>query len=197
MYFWENFSVMKKWIIPVLLAAAAVGCGNRTEKKTAATEETLPDSLRIYTIVDSFEMNPHLGELVENRYTGVIPAADGPGIRYDLTMWSQAFKGSEAFEADEAAASGDGIFSGDGVYALVMTYIEGENGRDAKFYYSGHWGTLRGNEEDADATIFQLYGNEHSQDTYLLREGPDSLTILTADQRRINSPLNHTLTRVK
>ncbi|MDR2936748.1 MAG: copper resistance protein NlpE [Rikenellaceae bacterium] len=167
---------MKRWIIPVLLAALTAGCGNRAEKK--ATTDVLPDSLRIFTVVDSLAINPDLGELQKIRYVGLIPAADCPGIRYDLTLWNQAF-------------------SGDGVYALVMTYIESDDGRDISFYYSGRWGTLRGDVDDPDASICQLYDNERSQDTYLLRRGTDSLTLLTNDRQRIDSPLNYTITRVK
>ena len=38
---------------------------------------------------DSLKLDPKKGAVVQKKYKGTIPAADGPGIVYDLTLFYQ------------------------------------------------------------------------------------------------------------
>ena len=120
---------------PPCAARAASSCGNRNKKaqKESVYKETIElttvegdhnlEATRI-KIADSLVKDPKAGAVINERYTGMLPAADGPGIDYDLTIVRQ-----------------EGVTRG--VYALVTTYIEGENGRDAIFTETGRFVTLR------------------------------------------------------
>ena len=107
-------------------------------------------------------------------YEGLLPAADGPGIRYELTLENREH-------------------SGDGTYRLAMTYLEAENGRDTTFFSSGRWGTLRGTDDDPDATVYQLNIGDTTLEQINFLSYPDSLIMLGADMKRAESKLNYTL----
>lgn len=107
-------------------------------------------------------------------YEGLLPAADGPGIRYELTLENREH-------------------SGDGTYRLAMTYLEAENGRDTTFFSSGRWGTLRGTDDDPDATVYQLNIGDTALEQINFLSYPDSLIMLGADMKRAESKLNYTL----
>lgn len=108
-------------VIAALCGALLCSCGNRNKKaqKESVYKETIElttvegdhnlEATRI-KIADSLVKDPKAGAVINERYTGMLPAADGPGIDYDLTIVRQ-----------------EGVTRG--VYALVTTYIEGENGR--------------------------------------------------------------------
>lgn len=49
------------------------------------------------------------------RYEGVLPAADGPGIRYELAFAQDSTRG----------------------FAATVTYLEAENGQDQSYSYTG------------------------------------------------------------
>lgn len=70
----------------------------------------------------SNDNNRDLGNWVEGHYTGVLPAADCPGIRYRLYVRHREH-------------------SGDGQFYLQLTYLEADNGKDAVYTYMGN-GTL-------------------------------------------------------
>ena len=99
---------------------------------------------------------------------------DGPGIRYELTLENREH-------------------SGDGTYRLAMTYLEAENGRDTTFFSSGRWGTLRGTDDDPDATVYQLNIGDTTLEQINFLSYPDSLIMLGADMKRAESKLNYTL----
>lgn len=123
-------------VIAALCGALLCSCGNRNKKaqKESVYKETIElttvegdhnlEATRI-KIADSLVKDPKAGAVINERYTGMLPAADGPGIDYDLTIVRQ-----------------EGVTRG--VYALVTTYIEGENGRDAIFTETGRFVTLQG-----------------------------------------------------
>lgn len=115
-----------------------------------------------------------LGPEMLRTYEGLLPAADGPGIRYELTLENREH-------------------SGDGTYRLAMTYLEAENGRDTTFFSSGRWGTLRGTDDDPDATVYQLNIGDTTLEQINFLSYPDSLIMLGADMKRAESKLNYTL----
>ena len=150
---------MKKQLVTAsLLALLAASCGHRTDRSTAA-----PDSSK-----------PAAAASAQATYEGLLPAADGPGIRYELTLENREH-------------------SGDGTYRLAMTYLEAENGRDTTFFSSGRWGTLRGTDDDPDATVYQLNIGDTTLEQISFLSYPDSLIMLGADMKRAESKLNYTL----
>lgn len=159
-----------KIIIISLSLIALCSCGSGNSEKA----NTVPGSV---SPADSLVIEKTLGPVIERYYEGVLPAADGPGIRYDLTLWNQEF-------------------SGTGVFSLDMTYLEAVGGKDTTFNSEGRWYTLRGDAENADATVFQLvpFGTTDQPVNFLMHD--DSLTMLNGEFERAASGLNYTLTRV-
>ena len=120
---------MKKYFIAVAALAFLAACNGKAAKDTPvlveeesiAVAEAAPDapSLPKLPVVkakpakpvnmrDSLKLDPKKGAVVQKKYKGTIPAADGPGIVYDLTLF---------YQQD----------SDDGVYELDATYLEAEN----------------------------------------------------------------------
>lgn len=168
---------MKNILFTTLLLSTLMicSCGQRNTATQNATESRT-DSIAEKTnkVLDSLTINPELGELLTRNYSGQIPAADCPGIIYDLTLYNQQY-------------------SGDGVFALTMTYIEAENGKDLSFDSYGRWGTLRGDATDKNATVYELreFGS-NQRPTYMLYQ-VDSLTMLDAELGKIQSGFNYTI----
>ena len=158
---------MKKQLVTAsLLALLAASCGHRTDRSTAAPDSSKPSAQATDTAA--------LGPEMLRTYEGLLPAADGPGIRYELTLENREH-------------------SGDGTYRLAMTYLEAENGRDTTFFSSGRWGTLRGTDDDPDATVYQLNIGDTTLEQINFLSYPDSLIMLGADMKRAESKLNYTL----
>ena len=119
-----------------------------------------------------------LGEWQESYFEGTLPAADCPGIKYQLSIRNREH-------------------SGDGAYHLAMTYLEAENGKDVTFESVGRRLTQRGTPDDANATVWQLIDdNGKIQANFRFDSKEQTLTMLRADGMRIPSSLNYTLKRV-
>ena len=162
---------MKKQLVTAsLLALLAASCGHRTDRSTAAPDSSKPAAAASAQATDTAALGPEM----LRTYEGLLPAADGPGIRYELTLENREH-------------------SGDGTYRLAMTYLEAENGRDTTFFSSGRWGTLRGTDDDPDATVYQLNIGDTALEQINLLSYPDSLIMLGADMKRAESKLNYTL----
>lgn len=145
------------------LSLAALSCG--TGQKSAEQQVAILDSLKI---ADG------AGEIESEHFVGELPAADCPGIIYDLTIYHQKY-------------------SGDGVYNLKMTYLEAENGKDVIFEEQGRQYTLRGDANDPNATVLQLvsFGSPQYPTNFL--DLGDSLTMLNGDMRVNETGLNYTI----
>lgn len=151
-----------KNLLLIGLLLISVSCGSRTDKKAAAEE-------RAAATTDTSALGPE----TERVYEGLLPAADGPGIRYRLVLHNREH-------------------SGDGTFALTMTYLEAENGKDESFDSEGKWGTLRGSKDDPNATVYQLnIGEPDKAMNFLYLK--DSLVMLNDSLERAVSPLNYTL----
>ena len=120
-----------------------------------------------------------LGMWTTSRYEGILPAADGPGIRYQLALRHRQH-------------------SGDGSFLLRLTYLEAENGQNVTFAYTGKRLTQRGTPEDPNATVWQLIADQ-GEDVYNFLQEKDgqSLTLLNRDFKKIQLPLNYTLKKVE
>ena len=163
-------------VIAALCGALLCSCGNRNKKaqKESVYKETIElttvegdhnlEATRI-KIADSLVKDPKAGAVINERYTGMLPAADGPGIDYDLTIVRQ-----------------EGVTRG--VYALVTTYIEGENGRDAIFTETGRFVTLQGEGPNKGTEYLELTPSDDSTVHYFLKEKDGSLTMVGKDLKR-------------
>ena len=156
---------MKKQLVTAsLLALLAASCGHRTDRSTAAPDSSKPAAAASAQATDTAALGPEM----LRTYEGLLPAADGPGIRYELTLENREH-------------------SGDGTYRLAMTYL------DTTFFSSGRWGTLRGTDDDPDATVYQLNIGDTTLEQINFLSYPDSLIMLGADMKRAESKLNYTL----
>ena len=115
---------------------------------------------------------------VEQTYEGTLPAADGPGIRYTLTVRHQEH-------------------SGDGTFSLDMTYLEAENGKDATYTYTGRRYTQRGIPGDDNATVWQLVSEDGDDIFNFLVEDSLTITLLNMDFQKNDTELNYSLTLVE
>lgn len=119
------------------------------------------------------------GKMLTATYEGVLPAADCPGIRYELTI-----KYPE--------------HSGNGTFVLDQTYLEAEDGKDVTFTVSGRRYTLRGDATDKNATVWQFISdNDEETFNFLVEDGGKKLTMLNQDFQKADTDLNYTITLVK
>lgn len=191
---------MKKYFIAVAALALLAACsGKKTtepamiEEESVTVAEAVPDapSLPIVSdakakkdvkaakpvnMRDSLKVDPKKGAVIQKKYKGTFPAADGPGIDYDLTLY---------FQQD----------SEDGVYEMDATYLEAENGQDMKFSSTGKRKVERGIPSNNEAIVYELIPSDGSMSFYFLAEG-DSLTLLNQELQKAASDLNYTLTLV-
>lgn len=86
------------------------------------------------------------------RFTGVLPCADCPGIRTELTLTRKAPGWAE------------------GTYSLSETYLE----RGGPRVTTGEWTTLRGDADDEDATVYELEPDRPEHARHFLRLGDDA-----------------------
>lgn len=126
------------------------------------------------------DCDPSLGAWQEERYEGILPAADGPGIRYRLAVRHRAH-------------------SGDGHFLLRLTCLEAEEGRDVTHTCLGRRFTQRGIPSDADAVVWQLVPDGGGEACLFLYEaGQQTLTLLGAGGERLSSGgADYTLRRVQ
>lgn len=189
---------MKKYFIAVAALAFLAACSGKAtkdapvvvEEESVAVAEAVPETssrpelpvvkakpAKPINMRDSLKLNPKKGSVVQKKYKGTVPAADGPGIVYDLTLFYQ--QDSE-----------------DGVYELDATYLEAENGKDQTFTSTGKRKVKKGTPADASAVVYELIPSDGSMVFYFQAEG-DSLTMLNKDLQKAASDLNYTLTLVQ
>lgn len=139
-------------IAAVALAGALTACGGAGSAKSAA----------------------EAADTVVRRYVGTLPAADCPGIVFDVTL----------------AAPADSV-SGD--FTLSMTYLEAEDGKDLTVDSRGRWETATGIAGDPSAVYYRLVEPGTRPDTTNFLYMGDSIVLLGAGLQRIESGLNYTL----
>ena len=116
-----------------------------------------------------------LGQFTTLHYEGLLPAADCPGIRYELFIRHRTH-------------------SGDGTFLLNLTYLEAENGKDMTFSYLGRRYTLKGSADNENAIVWQCRSdNGQELFNFLVENQSRRLTLLTDDFKRIDSPFNYSL----
>lgn len=181
---------MKKYFIAVAALALLAACsGKKTtepaliEEESVTVAEAVPDAPALPEVTgkttkpvnmrDSLKVDPKKGSVIQKKYKGTFPAADGPGIVYDLTLF---------YQQD----------SDDGVYEMDATYLEAENGQDKTFSSTGKRQVKHGTPSDSEAVVYELIPSDGSMTFYFQAEG-DSLTLLNQELQKAASDLNYTL----
>lgn len=120
----------------------------------------------------------NLGVWINEHYEGILPAADCPGIKYQLYVRHREY-------------------SGDGNFLLRITYLEAEDGNDAVYNYIGKRTTQRGIPTNPDAIVWQLSpDNDNCTYNFLYDAKKLTLTLLDKLFEPIKSKLNYTLKKI-
>lgn len=147
---------MKRIIIitlVILTALTAVSCGRNRNKN------------------DLLVSNESMKGVETDKYSGVVPAADGPGIRYEVVLIGYAQNEN-------------------GLFHMRRTYIEAENGKDMPFDIYGRYVVVRSNGE----RVLRLTSfDEEEPVVSFLISSTTEITLLDQQMNRINTGLNYTL----
>ena len=108
-------------------------------------------------------------------FEGLLPAASGPGIVYNLRVSSPRH-------------------SGDGTFRLSLTYKEAEDGQDKTFTYSGRRYTQRGIPGHNDATVWQMVTDDKQEIFNFLLQDRETLILLNDQFEVPQSKQNYALT---
>ncbi|WP_455497437.1 copper resistance protein NlpE N-terminal domain-containing protein [Coprobacter sp.] len=146
------------------------GCKYTKHESRNVTDQ---DTVISYSISDSSA----LGDSVMYIYEGVLPAADVPGIKYVLKVFSRRH-------------------SGDGTFILEQTYL-GTGETDNTFTTTGKRYTLRGDAKDVNATVWQMVSDDGNEILNFLYENDSTLVLLNKDLERSDSGLNYSLRLIK
>lgn len=146
---------MKKTIFIAMLAIAfaSVSCGNK--KNEPVVNEKKP--------------------IVTETFSGIIPAADGPGIEYSATFTHNRGKHS-------------------GMYHMHSNYIEADSGSDKAFDSYGNYVTSR---HGGERIMVLSPADEPGTAIYFVVDNDNAITMLDREMKRIQSDLNYTLKRMK
>ena len=119
-----------------------------------------------------------LGDIQTQTYEGVLPCADCPGIRYDLTIRSREK-------------------SGEGTFSLSQTYLEAEDGKDATFVTNGKCITLQDIPGEKNVTVWQLVSDNEDEVMNFLCENDSTITLIGDDFKKAETELNYSLKKVQ
>lgn len=155
--------------IPAAIACIALfsACSSDPKQQgqeNAATAQLLSDTLS----ADSSAQETLVFE-------GLLPAASGPGIVYNLHVSSPRH-------------------SGDGTFRLSLTYKEAEDEQDKTFTYSGRRYTQRGIPGHNDATVWQMVTNDKQEIFNFLLQDRETLILLNNQFEVPQSKQNYALT---
>lgn len=165
---------MKKVIMLAAVVAALVSC----QSKGTKSDQTAADSLAMSTSMS----NPTMEEV--QVWEGVLPAADGPGIRYVLTLNTIAN-------------------ANDTTYILDMTYLDADGkGKDKTFTSKGKPEVVkRAIKDRANRTVtrkgLKLKPNDGSQPVYFVIANDTTLTLCNDSLQESQSDLNYDIYRVQ
>lgn len=133
---------------------------------------------------DSNTLDEGIIEVVESAapsaivYEGILPAADGPGIQYILSM-------------DNVPNNEEGD------YTLTTTYLEAENGLDKSFISHGKRHMLQKQVNDQLKSAYQLVPENGEPALYLTIVNDSTLRFVSEDLQEIVSGLNYDIIQVK
>lgn len=177
-----------KCIGMVLLSVAVVACGGQNKRKdrtaTVTGTETRHEVREMTheaktTALDSLRKDPNYGKVVESRYTGKLPAADGPGIDYVLTL----------------NAATDGV---DTTYTLDMTYLDAEGqGKNKTFSSKGKQQTIQKVVNKKPTKAVKLTPNDGEAPMYFVIVNDTTLRLVNDSLQEAVSDLNYDIIKVK
>ncbi len=144
------------------IAAALVSCqskGTRSNDAAAMDKDTTATQLPVFE--------------------GTLPAADGPGIRYILSV--------ENPKADQA-----------GTYTLVTTYLDAKGaGKDQSFTSKGTKQLIRKDVDNQPKTALKLTPENGDAPVYFVMVNDTTLRLVGEDLKEMDGELNHDITLVK
>lgn len=154
---------MKKVLMFAVIATALVSCNSNNNRNQTRVEnrDTIPTVAQSSATTEQVQV-----------YEGLLPAADGPGIRYRVTLRNNGNMN-------------------DGTYSMDMTYLEAENGRDQTFRSSGRIQTMRGSATNPNATVYKLTSNDDNEVTYFLMRDDRTLRLLNENLEEPDSEHNY------
>lgn len=158
---------MKKVIMLAAVVAALASCQSKANKAVEAELESIAMEV----------MSPTVG--TTEVYEGLLPAADGPGIRYVLTlnMFTDA---------------------NDTTYTLDMTYLDADGkGKDETFTLAGKPQMIRKTVENKQKSALKLAPNDGSEPVYFVIANDTTLTLSNEGLEEVVSNLNYNIVRVK
>ena len=157
---------MKKVIMLAAVVAALASCQSKANKAAEAEADSL-----------SIEMAP-ITEVTEV-YEGTLPAADGPGIDYVLTL----------------NAATDGV---DTTYTLVMTYLDAEGqGKNKTFSSKGKQQTIQKVVNKKPTKAVKLTPNDGEAPMYFVIVNDTTLRLVNDSLQEAVSDLNYDIIKVK
>lgn len=161
----------------IVSAILLVACGGKqSEKQEPILPKVAADST-IANIRDSLQVVDSLGSVIERTYSGILSAADGPGVKYDLNLCFQEK-------------------SVEGVFSLATTYLQAEKGKDKTFYTYGSRKSLKGSPQHPNDTIYELQPSNGDLSLFFLNAG-DSIILLNQNLEKAVSGDNYSLKLVK
>ena len=151
----------------VAVVAALASCQSKANK--AAEAEA--DSIAIEAMSPTVEAT--------EVYEGTLPAADGPGIRYVLTLNTLAN-------------------ATDTTYTLDVTYLDAEGkGKDKTFTSKGKPVKVEKTVKDKKKTAIKLNPSDGSEPVYFVIANDTTLTLADDSLEVSESDLNYNIIRVK
>ena len=157
---------MKKVIMLAAVVAALASCQSKANKAAEAEADSL-----------SIEMAP-ITEVTEV-YEGTLPAADGPGIDYVLTL----------------NAATDGV---DTAYTLDMTYLDAEGqGKNKTFSSKGKQQTIQKVVNKKPTKAVKLTPNDGEAPMYFMIVNDTTLRLVNDSLQEAVSDLNYDIIKVK
>ncbi|MCI6617279.1 MAG: copper resistance protein NlpE [Prevotella sp.] len=143
---------MKRTVM--ILTACAILAACQQQNKTAVSQEgndtTATDSLH---------------------FVGELPAADGPGIRYDLRI------------ANDSTAG----------FAMTETYLEAEKGKDQTTAYAGKAETVTKTIDGKEVKAYKLASGVNEPATYFKMVNDSTLRMVNEDLEEAVSGLSYDL----
>lgn len=151
------------------MATALVSC--QQKEKKAEIDPTAPEEI----VVTLTEKSP-ASYIV---YRGTLPAADGPGTRYELTL------------------NGAGTNNEDG-YSLVVTYLEAKTGKDVTYTSRGKKQAVQQKGEGGEVrNAYKLMPDNGEAPLYFLEVNDTTLRLVNEDLQEAASGLKYDLIKVR
>lgn len=146
---------MKKLFFALAACAAMVACHEKGKTAAASVNDS--------TVVDSI------------CFQGEVPAADGPGVRYELALAGDSTNG----------------------FRLTETYLEAENGKDQVNTFSGVAEVIEKDVNGQKKKAYKLAAAGATDASYFLVVNDSVLRMVNAELEEAASGLNYDLKLVK